>query len=57
MLGDIAPRDMIRFGRYAKLRQFVMDALSENNPSDVADTTARGEAAERKRGAAAAATG
>ncbi len=30
MLGDIAPRDMIRFGRYSKLRQFVMYALSEN---------------------------
>lgn len=31
MLGDISPRDMIRFGRYAKLRQFVMDALVENS--------------------------
>jgi len=30
LLGDISPRDMIRFGRYAKLRQFVMDALAEN---------------------------
>jgi hypothetical protein len=30
LLADISPRDMIRFGRYAKLRQFVMDALSES---------------------------
>ena len=33
LLGDISPRDMIRFGRYAKLRQFVMDALEENRPA------------------------
>lgn len=32
LLGDISPRDMIRFGRYAKLQQFVMDALAENQP-------------------------
>lgn len=30
LLGDIAPRDMIRFGRCGKLRRFVVDALSEN---------------------------
>lgn len=30
LLGDISPRDMIRYGRYAKLQQFVMDALAEN---------------------------
>lgn len=30
LLGDISPRDMIRFGRYEKLRRFVMDALAEN---------------------------
>lgn len=29
-LGDISPRDMIRFGRYEKLRRFVMEALEEN---------------------------
>ena len=34
MLGDIAPRDMIRFGRYGKLRKFVMDALRENVVSE-----------------------
>ena len=32
LLGDISPRDMIRFGRYAKLRQFVVDALIEEQP-------------------------
>lgn len=30
-LGDISPRDMIRFGRYARLLRFVMDALEQNN--------------------------
>jgi len=28
MLGNIAPRDMIRIGRYRKLYKFVIDALS-----------------------------
>ena len=56
LLGDISPRDMIRFGRYAKLRQFVMDALSENPD---AKAMSRGEVMERKstdarRGAASA---
>lgn len=31
LLGNIAPRDMIRFGRHEKLRRFVMDALLEND--------------------------
>ncbi len=30
LLGDISPRDMIRYGRHIKLQQFVMDALAEN---------------------------
>jgi len=30
LLGDIAPRDMIRIGRFKKLRQFILQALSEN---------------------------
>ena len=29
-LGNISPRDMIRFGRYRKLLQFVMAAVTEN---------------------------
>ena len=30
ILGNIAPRDMIRFGRYQKLLKFILSALSEN---------------------------
>ena len=30
LLGNISPRDMIRYRRYEKLRRFVMDALEEN---------------------------
>ena len=30
LLGDIAPRDMIRIVRFKKLRQFILQALSEN---------------------------
>ena len=29
MLGDISPRDMIRYGRYDKLRRFVVGALTD----------------------------
>jgi len=30
LLGNVAPRDMIRFGRYKKLLKYVMNALAEN---------------------------
>ena len=30
LLGDISPRDMIRYGRYEKLRRFIMNAMEEN---------------------------
>ena len=30
LLGNIAPRDMIRIGRYKKLFQFIFNALAEN---------------------------
>lgn len=30
LLGDIAPRDMIKIGRFKKLRHFILQALSEN---------------------------
>jgi uncharacterized protein (DUF2384 family) len=30
LLGDITPRDMIRIGRFRKLRRFIQTALSEN---------------------------
>ena len=30
LLGDVSPRDMIRYGRYARLQEFVVEALAEN---------------------------
>lgn len=33
MLGNISPRDMIRYGRYKKLLNFVQSALEENAAS------------------------
>jgi hypothetical protein len=30
LLGNFAPRDMIRIGRYKKLYKFIMNSLSEN---------------------------
>jgi len=30
LLGNITPRDMIRFGRYRKLFKFIFNSLSEN---------------------------
>lgn len=30
LLGNITPRDMIRFGRYKKLFKFIFNALAEN---------------------------
>ena len=55
LLGDISPRDMIRFGRYAKLRQFVMDALAENpNTASAKSATSAQPAKDRRRVAASA---
>lgn len=31
LLGDVSPRDMIRLGRYNKLRKFIISALMERN--------------------------
>lgn len=31
LLGDVSPRDMIRYGRYARLQKFVSEALEENS--------------------------
>ncbi len=30
MLGNVAPRDMVRLGRYKRLMQFIVSALAEN---------------------------
>ena len=32
LLGDVSPRDMIRYGRYEKLRKFILNAIDGNNP-------------------------
>lgn len=32
LLGDISPKDMIAYGRYEKLRKFVVNAISGINP-------------------------
>ena len=29
MLGDVSPRDMIRLGRYERLRKFIINAMNE----------------------------
>lgn len=29
MLGNVSPRDMIRYGRFAKLQRFIVEALSD----------------------------
>jgi hypothetical protein len=41
LLGDITPRDMIRYGRYEKLRRFIMNALEDNAavPASMSDQT------------------
>lgn len=30
LLGGVTPRDMIRLGRFSRLREFILDALAEN---------------------------
>jgi hypothetical protein len=34
MLGNISPRDMIRFGRFPKLQRYIISALSDLSPGD-----------------------
>lgn len=36
MLGDISPRDMIRLGRYERLRKFIINAMNERNAKPIA---------------------
>ncbi len=40
MLGNVSPRDMLRFGRYAKLLRFINQAMEEGRSSDEAPKTA-----------------
>jgi hypothetical protein len=39
MLGNVSPRDMIRFGRFAKLQRFVTLAMEEGAVDDEAQQT------------------
>lgn len=32
LLGNVAPRDMIRYGRFKKLHRFILNALDQNEP-------------------------
>lgn len=52
LLGNLSPRDMVRYGRHEKLRRVVMDALNDNgmpNPAIRVDVRAAGdEAPEQK---------
>jgi len=34
LLGNVAPRDMIRVGRFKKLHRFILNALNENERPD-----------------------
>ena len=38
MLGNFSPRDMIRYGRYNKLRRFVVEAIEEGAGSEGSQT-------------------
>lgn len=40
LLGNVSPRDMIRYGRYEKLRQFIQEALAENSTAVEAEKAA-----------------
>lgn len=33
LLGDISPRDMIRLGRFERLRKFILNAMIESRPA------------------------
>ena len=39
MLGNVSPRDMLRFGRYAKLLRFINQAMEEGRAGDEASQT------------------
>jgi uncharacterized protein (DUF2384 family) len=46
LLGDVSPRDMIRLGRYDKLRKFIISAMMERlREAEYARKASRGEAA------------
>lgn len=41
LLGDVSPRDMIRFGRYDRLRRFVISAIANQSRNDAAKERAQ----------------
>ena len=52
LLGNISPRDMVRYGRHEKLRKVVMEALEENGipvPSAVDVTIREGTGGSKKK--------
>jgi hypothetical protein len=46
LLGDISPRDMIRYGRYEKLRRFIMNALDDNAAAPASMSEGHAESSE-----------
>ena len=44
LLGNISPRDMIRFGRHERLQRFILDAIAENS-ANVAEGAREGNSA------------
>ncbi|MCX7246307.1 MAG: hypothetical protein NTX31_01295 [Burkholderiales bacterium] len=38
LLGDVSPRDMIRLGRFERLRKFIINAMMEDAPMQIAAT-------------------
>ena len=52
LLGNLSPRDMVRYGRHEKLRKVVMEALTENGipvPSAVDVTIREGTGGSKKK--------
>jgi len=40
LLGDVSPRDMIRLGRFERLRKFIINAMMDNAPAQDAASRA-----------------
>ena len=38
MLGDVSPRDMIRLGRFERLRKFIINAMAERSAKPAAQS-------------------
>ncbi len=42
MLGDVSPRDMIRLGRYERLRKFIVQAMIQRRPQPATSSASAG---------------